>query len=122
MRDNFTINTDRIGPRTTGGRRIGWERMTALTRRKLLVASAAGLGAAATAHAQSPTWPTRPLRIIIPTAPGGSPDMVARLLGNKLTERLGQPVVVESITQGVGIGRQPDGVHARRRTARPSRC
>ena len=55
------------------------------------------------ATAKPPNWPTRPLRIIIPTAPGGSPDMVARMLGNKLTERLGQPVVVESITQGVGL-------------------
>ena len=91
--------------------------MTALTRRTFLAAGAGSLGAAAsTARAQTPAWPTRPLRIIIPTAPGGSPDMVARLLGNKLTERLGQPVVVESIVQGVGlVGNQmvsraaPDG-------------
>ena len=87
-----------------------------LTRRTLLCA-AAGLGASPfAAYAQSPEWPTRPLRIIIPTAPGGSPDMVARMLGNKLTERLGQPVVVESVVQGVGlVGNQmvsrsaPDG-------------
>ena len=52
---------------------------------------------------RSPAWPTRPIRIIIPTAPGGSPDLVARTIGGKLTERLGQPVVVESITQGVGL-------------------
>ena len=63
----------------------------------------AALGAAPAARAQTGNWPTRPLRIIIPTAPGGSPDMVSRTLGNKLTERFGQPVVVESITQGVGI-------------------
>jgi len=90
--------------------------MTALTRRMLLAAGAASFGAAPFAHAQSSAWPTRPLRIIIPTAPGGSPDLVARMLGNKLTERLGQPVVVESIVQGVGlVGNQtvsrsaPDG-------------
>jgi tripartite-type tricarboxylate transporter receptor subunit TctC len=66
--------------------------------------------------AQSPNWPTRPLRIIIPTAAGGSPDLVARTIGAKLTERLGQPVVVESVTHGVGlVGNQmvakspPDG-------------
>ena len=35
--------------------------------------------------AQTGNWPVRPLRIIIPTAPGGSPDTVARTLGNKLT-------------------------------------
>jgi tripartite-type tricarboxylate transporter receptor subunit TctC len=48
-------------------------------------------------------WPTRPLKITIPTAPGGSPDLVARLIGAKLGERLGQPVIVESMTQGVGL-------------------
>ena len=72
------------------------------TRRSFLFGVAA-LGAAPAARAQTGNWPTRPLRIIIPTAPGGSPDMVSRTLGNKLTERFGQPVVVESITQGVGI-------------------
>jgi tripartite-type tricarboxylate transporter receptor subunit TctC len=72
------------------------------TRRRVLFGVAA-LAAAPAAKAQTGNWPTRPLRIIIPTAPGGSPDMVSRTLGNKLTERFGQPVVVESITQGVGI-------------------
>jgi len=76
----------------------------------------AALAAVLPAAAQTGTWPTRPLRIIIPTAAGGSPDLVARTIGNKLTERFGQPVVVESVTQGVGmVGNQmvaksaPDG-------------
>jgi len=73
-----------------------------LTRRTLLLGVAA-FGAAGRAMAQTANWPVRPLRIIIPTAPGGSPDTVARTLGNKLTERFGQPVIVESVTQGVGI-------------------
>src|SRR6476620_2024082 len=72
------------------------------TRRRFLCGVAV-LAVAPTAKAQTGNWSTRPLRIIIPTAPGGSPDMVSRTLGNKLTERFGQPVVVESITQGVGI-------------------
>src|SRR6478609_8818263 len=72
------------------------------TRRRVLFGVAA-LAAAPAAKAQTGNWPTRPLRIIIPTAPGGSPDMVSRTLGNKLTERFGQPILVESITQGVGI-------------------
>jgi len=72
------------------------------TRRALLYGAAA-LVVAPPARAQTGNWPVRPLRIIIPTAPGGSPDTVARTLGNKLTERFGQPVIVESITQGVGI-------------------
>ena len=73
-----------------------------LTRRTFLYGTAAS-GIVSSSFAQSPAWPTRPLRIIIPTAPGGSPDMVSRTLGNKLTERLGQPVIVESVTHGIGI-------------------
>jgi tripartite-type tricarboxylate transporter receptor subunit TctC len=85
-----------------------------LTRRTLL--HGAALATVSPAAAQTGTWPARPLRIIIPTAAGGSPDLVARTIGNKLTERFGQPVVVESVTQGVGmVGNQmvaksaPDG-------------
>ena len=74
-----------------------------LTRRALLCGTAAALGSVPRSAAQTPAWPTRPLRIIIPTAPGGSPDMVSRTLGAKLTERLGQPVIVESVTHGIGI-------------------
>src|SRR5205823_3026271 len=73
------------------------------TRRSLLQGGAAALTLARAARGQQSSWPTRPLKIIIPTAAGGSPDLVARALGNKLTERLGQPVLVESVTQGVGI-------------------
>jgi tripartite-type tricarboxylate transporter receptor subunit TctC len=75
-----------------------------LTRRAFLHAvGAAPMAAASAVRAQSAGWPTRPLKIIIPTAAGGSPDTIARLLGSKLTERLGQPVLVESMTQGVGV-------------------
>jgi tripartite-type tricarboxylate transporter receptor subunit TctC len=74
-----------------------------LTRRSFLYGSAAALATARASVAQTPAWPTRPLKIIIPTAPGGSPDMVSRTLGAKLTERLGQPVIVESVTHGIGI-------------------
>lgn len=93
----------------------GGNKTMSLTRRMLLYGAAA-LGTASVSNAQSLNWPTRPLRIIIPTAPGGSPDLVSRMLGAKLTERLGQPVVVESVTQGIGlVGNQmvsksaPDG-------------
>jgi tripartite-type tricarboxylate transporter receptor subunit TctC len=73
-----------------------------LTRRQWLAASAAAL-AAMPARGEDANWPTRPIRIIIPTAPGGSPDIASRLLGEKITPRLGQPFVVESNTTGGGV-------------------
>ena len=55
----------------------------------LLVACGVG------AFAQS-TYPTRPIRIIVPTAPSGPPELVARLVSQELTKRWGRPVVVET--------------------------
>ena len=69
--------------------------MRKLSRRALLAASLAAC-AAAPALAQNAAFPTKPLRIVIPTAPGGNNDVLARLLGAKLTEAWGQPVVVEA--------------------------
>lgn len=47
------------------------------------------------AHADG-NWPSRPIKWIVPYPPGGSTDMLARLVGQKLGERLGQPVLVEN--------------------------
>ena len=47
------------------------------------------------AHAQS-AWPTRPLHVLVPYPPGGSTDILSRLVGQTLGEVLGQPVVVEN--------------------------
>jgi len=41
-------------------------------------------------------WPARPIRIIVPYTPGDGPDVIARLVGNKLGERLGQAVVIDN--------------------------
>lgn len=57
-------------------------------------ACAAGLLQALPAAAQ--TWPTRPIRIIVPFATGGSADVYARFLAQRLPDLLGQPVVVEN--------------------------
>jgi len=58
-----------------------------------LLTSAFCLGVAG-AHAQS--YPAKPLRLIVPLAPGGGNDSTARLVGARLAESLGQPVIVEN--------------------------
>ena len=73
-----------------------------LTRRHMLAGAAATL-AAAPARGQDANWPQRSIRIIVPTAPGGSPDIASRLIGEKISGRLGQSVVVESMTTAGGV-------------------
>jgi len=64
-----------------------------IQRRHLLAAGLTGLATPAIAQ---PAWPNGPVRIIVPFPPGGSTDAVARLLQPKLTQILGQPVIVEN--------------------------
>ena len=62
--------------------------------RILLLASVLCI-AAAPAAAQA-DWPNRPIRIVVPYGPGSSPDVLVRIISDPLSQRLGQPVVVEN--------------------------
>ena len=68
-----------------------------LPRRKFLLA-AAGAAALPVASrvAKAQTYPARPVRLIVATAAGGGNDIIARLMGQALSERLGQPFVIEN--------------------------
>src|SRR5258708_13807057 len=59
-------------------------------------------GAAPAARAQTKLI-NRPIRLLVPFAPGGGVDVVARIVGQKLSERIGQPVLVESKPGAGGV-------------------
>src|SRR5712691_7822292 len=59
------------------------------------------LGFAAESSAQ--TWPNRPLKLIVPTGPGAATDIMARLLADGVSQKLGKPVVVENMPGASGI-------------------
>ncbi|MGG5811379.1 Bug family tripartite tricarboxylate transporter substrate binding protein [Falsiroseomonas sp. CW058] len=88
------------------------------TRRTLLGAAlAAPLAAPALAQGVAPSpWPTRPIRLVIPFAAGGTTDIIGRLMADEMSRSLGQPIVVENrggagATLGTGLVAQaaPDG-------------
>ena len=89
-----------------------------MQRRTLILGAAAALPWAAQAQtqAQTQTWPAKPIRLIVPFTPGGTTDVVTRLVATELTKALGQPVVVDNkpgagTVLGVDLAAksQPDG-------------
>lgn len=78
-------------------------------------AAAAIVGMAGPATAQQSAWPTQPVRIVVPQAPGGGTDALARILGERLQAVFGQPFIVENKTGAGGnigtefVARQRDG-------------
>src|SRR4051812_37275934 len=59
-------------------------------------ASTAILAFAAVASASAQNYPTKPIRIVIAQAPGSATDVISRVVGNRLSEALGQPVIIEA--------------------------
>jgi tripartite-type tricarboxylate transporter receptor subunit TctC len=55
------------------------------------------------ARAQAPAWPAKPITLVVGSAPGGSNDTFARAVGKKLSEALGQPVIVDNKPAGGGV-------------------
>ena len=64
----------------------------------LIAAIAVGSVAAGTAFAQA--WPSKPVRWIVPFSAGGPADVIARIVGPRLSERLGQPVIIDNRVGG----------------------
>jgi len=75
-----------------------------MIKRRTVLQSAAALAASSIgAPAIAAPWPSRPLRIIVPFAPGGSSDFIARLISKPLGDALGTTVIVENKTGANGI-------------------
>ncbi|MFJ4288189.1 Bug family tripartite tricarboxylate transporter substrate binding protein [Cupriavidus sp. NPDC089707] len=86
------------------------------TRRHALIALAAACAAGASAGVLAQPWPAHPIRMVVPFPPGSSPDLIARIVTEKLAAALGQPVVIENrpgaggnIGTGMVARAAPDG-------------
>ena len=84
--------------------------------RRLLIGAAALVVSSLATNTFAQAFPSRPIKLIVPYAPGGNTDIVARIFGQKLAERVGQPVVFDNRggatgTLGVGVAAKspPDG-------------
>jgi tripartite-type tricarboxylate transporter receptor subunit TctC len=69
--------------------------------RLALVLLIAAVGSAKPAHSQE--WPVRPVKIVVPFAPGGNADSIARIVGQQLGEAFGQPFIIENRPGATGV-------------------
>ena len=76
--------------------------MTHYTRRQWLAHTAASSLALSPLLAQANEWPTKPLRLVVPFAPGGSSEIVARALAGEMAKTIGQNVFVDNKPGGAG--------------------
>jgi hypothetical protein len=91
------IHIDSLVPRTHSGGVMGL-----LRRRFLQLAAGAAALPAASRIARAQAYPTRPVRMIVPFAPGGPTDVCARLIAQKLSEHLGKQFYVENVAGAGG--------------------
>ncbi|MDQ6880582.1 MAG: tripartite tricarboxylate transporter substrate binding protein [Pseudomonadota bacterium] len=74
-----------------------------MKRRNVLIAATLGTTLALPAGAQGKGYPNRPIKVILPVPPGVSPDVVARIISDKLGPALGQPLVIDNRPGAGGI-------------------
>jgi tripartite-type tricarboxylate transporter receptor subunit TctC len=70
---------------------------------RILVAAALAVSLFGSCQAEAQDWPTRPLTLVVPFSPGGGVDASARVQAQRMSELLGQPIVVENIGAAAGM-------------------